>query len=100
MFILIVEIKTKSTRRQEFITAITENAKNSNQEPECLRFEVIQHNDDPDRFTLFEVYEQESSLEAHRNTDHFKKYAESSADFLEESPVRINGSFIYTPITS
>ncbi|MBJ27686.1 MAG: hypothetical protein CL776_02640 [Chloroflexi bacterium] len=98
MFILTVEIKTKSAKRPDFIEAIIENAKGSNQEPECIRFEVIQHQDDLDRFTLIEVYESEKSLDAHRGTSHFKKYASVSTDFFEVPPVRTGGAFIFTPI--
>jgi quinol monooxygenase YgiN len=37
---------------------------------------------------LFEVYDNEAALTAHRNTDHFKKYAATTANMVADRNVR------------
>ncbi len=100
MFVLVVDIHVKSEHRDAFIAAITENAaaSSSDAEPECIRFEVVQDNDDPDRFTLYEVYERPESLDAHRETPHFKKYFAAAGDLMAEPPSRRAGTMLYSPL--
>jgi (4S)-4-hydroxy-5-phosphonooxypentane-2,3-dione isomerase len=37
---------------------------------------------------LFEVYDNEAALAAHRNTEHFKKYAAMTANMVADRNVR------------
>lgn len=96
MYVLMVNVKVKPEHRNAFIDAITDNAIGSNtHEDGCLRFDVVQHNDDPDRFFFYEIYKSYDELEAHRSTAHFKRYAQLSPDFLAEPPIRIGGTNLY-----
>jgi (4S)-4-hydroxy-5-phosphonooxypentane-2,3-dione isomerase len=47
---------------------------NSDQEPGCLLYVVNRSIDDPRKFLLYEQYEDEAAVEAHRATDMFQKY--------------------------
>src|SRR2546430_308460 len=63
----------------EFLEVVRHDAEHSEKdEPGCLRFDVIQDRDDPNRFYFYEIYRDEAALEAHRQTPHFKLYAEKS----------------------
>jgi (4S)-4-hydroxy-5-phosphonooxypentane-2,3-dione isomerase len=53
-----------------------------------LRFDVIQDRDDMNRFYFYEVYRDEAALEAHRQTPHFKLYAEKVQPWLVAAPER------------
>ena len=97
MFVMLVDIRVKPGQREAFAAAITENAAASNQEQGCIRFEVVQDGADADRFYLYEVYGEEADLDAHRGTEHFKKYAAVAADLLAEPPTRRSGSMVYSP---
>jgi autoinducer 2-degrading protein len=41
-------------------------------EPGNHRFDVLQSAEDPGRFLLYEVFESQQAVEAHRNTDHYR----------------------------
>lgn len=42
-------------------------------EPGVIQFEVVQSNDNPNLFALWEVYRDEDAVVAHRATEHFKR---------------------------
>lgn len=77
---LIVTIETPPDRVDEFIRFMTEAAHDARtKEPGCRRFEVTRLTDQPNVFTLAELYDDYAALEAHRLTPHFllfKKRAE------------------------
>lgn len=46
----------------------------SREEPGCQEFTVLRSNDEPRTYLLYEVYDDEASFLAHRETEHFKKH--------------------------
>ncbi len=42
-------------------------------EPGCFRFDILQNSEDPNRFHLYEVYQDDAAIDAHRNAPHYKK---------------------------
>jgi autoinducer 2-degrading protein len=83
MEIILVEVNVKPERRDEFLSLIQYDAEHSEgDEPGCLRFDVLQDTEDSNKFFYYEVYRDEAARMAHRETPHFKKYAEESADML------------------
>ena len=50
------------------------NAEATRTEPGCQEFTVLRQKDDPRTFLLYEVYDDEASFLAHRETEHFKRY--------------------------
>jgi (4S)-4-hydroxy-5-phosphonooxypentane-2,3-dione isomerase len=89
MVILHVTIQVKSEHVSEFLDVVRYDAEHSEKdEPGCLRFDVIQDRDDRNRFYFYEVYRDEAALEAHRQTPHFKLYAEKVQPWLVTPPDR------------
>jgi (4S)-4-hydroxy-5-phosphonooxypentane-2,3-dione isomerase len=89
MVILHVTIQVKSEHVSEFLDVVRYDAEHSEKdEPGCLRFDVIQDRDDRNRFYFYEVYRDEAALEAHRQTPHFKLYAEKVQPWLVTPPER------------
>jgi (4S)-4-hydroxy-5-phosphonooxypentane-2,3-dione isomerase len=89
MVILHVTIQVKSEHVSEFLDVVRYDAEHSEKdEPGCLRFDVIQDRDDINRFYFYEVYRDEAALEAHRQTPHFKLYAEKVQPWLVAAPER------------
>ncbi len=97
MFVLIVDVHVKPDQRDAYVVAIRENAAAANQEPGCARFEVVQDHADPDHFVLYEVYDDEAAFQAHRETEHFKRYISVSTGFNASEPVRHTGGYVYSP---
>ena len=89
MVVLHVTVQVKPEHVAEFLEVIRYDAEHSeNDEPGCLRFDVIQDKDDPNRFYFYEVYRDEAALEAHRQMPHFKHYVEKSRPLLVTPPER------------
>jgi (4S)-4-hydroxy-5-phosphonooxypentane-2,3-dione isomerase len=89
MVILHVTVQVKPEHVSEFLDVVRYDAEHSEKdEPGCLRFDVIQDRDDTNRFYFYEVYRDEAALEAHRQTAHFKLYAEKVQPWLVTPPER------------
>ena len=89
MEILLVEVNVKPERLTDFLELIKYDAEHSeNDEPGCLRFDVLQDSEDQHKFFYYEVYKDEAARMAHRETPHFKHYAEASADMMAGPVVR------------
>jgi autoinducer 2-degrading protein len=89
MDILLVEVTVKPERLADFLDLIKYDAEHSeNDEPGCLRFDVLQDSEDQHKFYYYETYKDEAARAAHRETPHFKKYAEESADMMASPVVR------------
>lgn len=85
MFIYIVDIKVKAENLEEFKQATLENAQNTVREPNNIRFDVLQDDNDSTRFLLYEVYVDETALEEHRQTAHYAKWREVVAPWMAEA---------------
>ena len=96
MLVMMVNAKVKPGKREEFLNVIQEDAESTTKnEPGNFGFYVIQNNEDPDRFFLFEVYKDQAALEAHRAAPHFLKYRQATADIYDGDPVRVMGTNIF-----
>ena len=77
MFIAFVKLQIKPELVVEFKTAILKNAELSvERDPGCVRFDVLQQEDDPTRWFLYEVYEREQAWVDHRASAHFLAFME------------------------
>ncbi|MBZ5638335.1 MAG: antibiotic biosynthesis monooxygenase [Acidobacteriia bacterium] len=71
MHVTLVHVRVKPDRVDEFIAAIRENHDGSVKEPGNLRFDVLQSEDDPTRFVLYEVFRTSDDAAAHKRTPHY-----------------------------
>ncbi|GAB5368336.1 hypothetical protein AAMO2058_001310700 [Amorphochlora amoebiformis] len=66
--------KVKEEHVQEFIAEAITNAKASLQnEPDCLRFDVIQDSKTPTKIAFCEVFRNLEGIEKHKTQDHYKR---------------------------
>lgn len=61
--------------RANVLTALRTLAQASRQEPGCLFYVPLEVASEPNRIVIFEQYTDESALEAHRCSEHFRKHA-------------------------
>ena len=93
MVILHVTIQVKPEQVKEFLEVVRYDAEHSEKdEPGCLRFDVVQDREDPNKFYFYEVYRDDAALAAHRETPHFKLYAEKTQPMLAAPPERRFGT--------
>jgi quinol monooxygenase YgiN len=95
MLIVHVHVHVKPESVETFRQATVENARNSVQEPGIARFDVIQQQDDPTRFTLIEVYRDHEATVKHKETAHYAKWRDTVAEMMAEprSSVRFYNIF-------
>ena len=84
MYIIHVYVHVKSDCIEAFKAATVENARSSVMEQGIARFDVVQRADDPARFVLVECYRDSSAPALHKETKHYKEWAERVADMLAE----------------
>jgi quinol monooxygenase YgiN len=77
-----VHIQVKPDQIDAFKAACIENSRNSLQEPGIARFDVLQQQDDATRFVLVEVYRTAEAPAAHKQTAHYKQWADAVADMM------------------
>jgi (4S)-4-hydroxy-5-phosphonooxypentane-2,3-dione isomerase len=65
-----------------YLAALQENGAASVHEPGCRDFIITVSQKDPNHVFIFEVYDDAAAFEAHRQSDHFKKYAATSKDMI------------------
>ena len=80
----IVFVSVKPECVQAFIDATLENQRNSRKEPANIRFDVLRDNDDPYKFILCEVYENEAGAAAHKETVHYQAWRDAVAPMMAQ----------------
>jgi autoinducer 2-degrading protein len=65
-----------------YLAALQENGAASVHEPGCRDFIITVSQKDPNHVFIFEVYDDTAAFEAHRQSDHFKKYAATTKDMI------------------
>jgi (4S)-4-hydroxy-5-phosphonooxypentane-2,3-dione isomerase len=85
MFVLVVSLRVKPGKDRQFLAAIEANAAASRRdEPGCRRFDVLRDNDDPQRYLLYELYDDEAAFQAHRAMPHFPVWRRAAAECVDE----------------
>lgn len=84
MLVVHVQAHVKPEFVESFIHATLENARSSIHEAGTARFDIIQQQDDPTRFTLVEVYRNESAPARHKETSHYLKWRDAVAAMMAE----------------
>jgi quinol monooxygenase YgiN len=75
MVSMIVRLKFASEDRADLAETLRLLAVASRQEPGCISFIPHQLEDDPDTVLIYEQFTDAKALAAHRESQHFKKYA-------------------------
>jgi quinol monooxygenase YgiN len=88
MHILIVHARVKAEFIDAFKEATIVNAENSAREPGVARFDFMQHQDDPSKFVLYEVYRDADAPAKHKETAHYNAWLEKVTDMFEEPRTR------------
>jgi autoinducer 2-degrading protein len=96
MYVIFNRIKVKSEHLEDFLKNVKIHAQNSNNEPGCVRYEVLQEMTDPQLVFLIEVFENEDAFHIHRTYDFYKEWMEKSRDWRHsEERIRHVMDYIY-----
>jgi autoinducer 2-degrading protein len=94
MIVTCVYVHVKPEVVDRFIEETIVNHKESVKEPGNLRFDLIRETEDPNRFMIYEVYESEEAVAAHKNTFHYLKWRDTVQDFMAEPREGVRYSII------
>ena len=79
---LIVEFELAGDHRAAFLRLVRENAAQSvNDEPGCLRFDVLVP-EDGGRILLYEIYASRASFDLHLASQHFRRFDRETKPML------------------
>lgn len=75
MVVLAVTWMAKVGREAEVMALFAKLTEESRKEPGCAMFQVHRHKTEARRFFIYEQYNDDAALEAHRTMPHFLQYA-------------------------
>ena len=84
MQVTIVNVIVVPEHIDDFIEATRLNHEASVNEPGNRRFDVLQSTDEPTRFVLYEAYKNAAEAARHKETDHYKKWRDTVADWMAQ----------------
>jgi quinol monooxygenase YgiN len=83
MLVLLVELRIRAERVDDFRAAIQDNARASlEHELGCRRFDVCEDPADVQRFVLYELYDDEAAVQAHLRSPHFLAMDAATRDWV------------------
>jgi quinol monooxygenase YgiN len=88
LLVNVVEYDILPGQIDAYLAALKENAAASVKEPGCREFNVLVSQKDPNHVLIVEVYDDAAAAQAHRETDHYKKYAAAIKDLFAKREAR------------
>lgn len=84
MYVVAVTVFVKPEFVAQFRDATLDNARNSRREPGNLRFDVLQAEEDPNRFLFYEAYKTKADFAHHQTTAHYARWKQAVADWMAQ----------------
>lgn len=84
MYVVLVHVRVKEDKVDDFVKATLENAAASVKELGNRRFDVLQSVEDPCKFILYEAWGSIEDAAAHKDTTHYQKWRDTVADWMAE----------------
>ncbi|MFJ9059951.1 putative quinol monooxygenase [Streptomyces sp. NPDC102409] len=95
MYIVAVSFDVPAERRQDFIDAALEDGRQSlAHEPGTRAFDLIADADDPQRFYLYEAYDDEAAFDAHCQGVHFARFFEKVCAWAQGPTWLVRGTCV------
>jgi autoinducer 2-degrading protein len=95
MIVILIHVWVKDDFIDRFIEATIENHLSSIQETGIFRFDILHDAENPGKFVLYEAYENEQALAAHKITQHYFKWRDTIAEWMEQPRKGIKHTTIY-----
>ncbi|MEU6624801.1 putative quinol monooxygenase [Streptomyces litmocidini] len=98
MYTVAVSFDVPAERRQDFIDAALEDGRQSlAHEPGTRAFDLVADAEDPDRFYLYEAYDDEAAFDAHCQGPYFARFFETVGAWAEGPTWLLRGTSVPAP---
>jgi autoinducer 2-degrading protein len=84
MVVTLVHIWVKEQFVEDFIRVTIDNHENTLKEPGNIRFDFLSDANDNTKFVLYEVFESEAAVAAHKSTTHYLRWRDTVADWMAQ----------------
>jgi quinol monooxygenase YgiN len=84
MVVLAVTWIAKQDKESEVAELFRKLQADSRKEPGCRFYQVHTHRNDPRRFFIYEQYDDDAALQAHRDSRHFQELAAKKLSLIAE----------------
>ncbi len=82
MYVACVTVSVKTGHEDDFVEATLENARETRQEPDNVRFDVLRSEANTSQFFLYEVYKNPDGFKSHQQTEHYLNWRQKVADWM------------------
>ena len=84
MYVVAVTVQVKPYQVAAFVRATLENARHTRGESGNVRFDVLQAEEDGNRFLLYEAYHTKDDFAKHQQTPHYLRWKATVADAMAQ----------------
>jgi (4S)-4-hydroxy-5-phosphonooxypentane-2,3-dione isomerase len=95
MIATLVHVHVKPEFIEQFINATALNHKQSIQEKGNFRFDILQDDSDATKFIFYEVFESHEAINVHKETEHYKVWRDTVADFMAKPREGVKHTMLY-----
>ncbi|MCD6342568.1 MAG: antibiotic biosynthesis monooxygenase [Spirochaetaceae bacterium] len=95
MIVYSVSVLVKTGFESNFIKATKINHKETRKEKGNMRFDVLQSDENPCLFELYEVYRSEEAVMAHKETRHYKDWRDTVAPWMARDRKGVKYAALY-----
>lgn len=88
MIVQVVQMEAQPAHLEAFLVEARANVQASLQKPGVIQFDLLQETQNPLRLLLYEVYQSNQALEAHRLTLHYKRWSDVAVPMLVGQRIR------------
>jgi quinol monooxygenase YgiN len=83
---VVARVKARSNKVNELLSILSSLVEPTRKEPGCICYELLQNNEDPTDFTLIEEWQNNTALESHFATKHFKESLSKMPNLIAIEP--------------
>ncbi len=94
MIVQVVYLEIPPANRERFLEIVLANVAASRMEEGVVQFDLLEQQDAPGKFILYETYQDQAALAAHRLTLHFQEWVKRGVPLLTGERIRV----LYKPV--
>lgn len=85
--VIIAQVSVQASKIAEFLKLAKIMVAESNAEPGCLEYRLLNEVDKETEFLFHEKYKNEEAIELHNASEHFLSFVNAIAPFLTKEPI-------------